>query len=477
MPNQTSLMLDRWNAKIKEIDFVHSFFCEEPFIYYKILTEKHNKLCGSIEDLSQAYNVSCESFFGFLLGLEPVLHCGLDTLKSTDIVDIDLDLGKLYAYLKGKESRAYLIKMDGWKDVADAAEADVKAEPVKRSKVGCLRFSKDPYTRMRSFSVLAHSYGEEIFYFIPEKVDMEKKTINGLFFDVDSQKFVEKETAYPYVIDDHGYFMTQYPDLYKELSRSSLFCYPRLQSKKKVYSVLKERGYSKYLIDTFDYTTSINIDDLLTKYGNLILKPNRSSMVKDVYKLNKENDYYFLQLEDKVEKLSRSEFVDKYTAKFLDGYLVQEYIRSVTNHGNPFNIKITVHRGKGGKWAVAKLFVRIGNVNGIASSIETGSGSIGFVNQLLPVEFGEDGKAIYDELIKTAKELPNTLQDGYSNLLDDLAIGVGIDRDDNNQLKIFDINIQADPLTHDVDALEARFHYLMYLSNNYKKLHRIQMAT
>jgi len=367
--------------------------------------------------------------------------------------------------------------MEGWKDFADSAEPDVNTEQVKRPKVGCLRFSKDPYTRMRSFSLLANSYGEEVFYFTPEKVNTESKTISGLFFDVDSQKFVEKETAYPYVIDDHGYFLAQYPELYKELSRSSLFCYPRLESKKKVYSVLKEGGYSKYLIDTFDYTPSINIDDLLTEYGFLILKPNRSSMVKDVYKLNKDNDYYYLQLEDKVEKLTRSEFVDKYTAKFLDGYLVQEYIRSVTNHGNPFNIKIGVHRGKGGKWAVAKLFVRIGSVNGIASSIQTGSGSVGFVNQLLPVEFGDAGKAIYDELIKTAKELPNTLQAGYSNLLDDLAIGVGIDRDDNNQLKIFDINIQADPLTHDVDALEARFHYLMYLNKNFRKLHRTQLAT
>jgi hypothetical protein len=123
------------------------------------------------------------------------------------------------------------------------------------------------------------------------------------------------------------------------------------------------------------------------------------------------------------------------------------------------------------------MFVRIGSVNGIVSNIQTGSGNIGFVSQLLPVEFGDEGKGIYNELIKTAKELPQALQKGYGNLLDDLSIGVGIDRNDNNQLKIFDINIQADPLTSDVDTLEARFHYLMYLNENFRKLHRAQQAS
>ena len=322
--------------------------------------------------------------------------------------------------------------------------------------------------------MLANSYGEEIFYFTPEKIDTQKRTILGQFYDLSTEKFIEKETAYPYVIDDHGYFLTQYPDLYKELSRSCLFCYPRLQSKKKVYNVLKEGGYSKYLIDTNDYTLDIDIDQLLEKHDSLILKPNRSSQVNDVYKLYKDGGFYYLQLENRIERLTKAEYVDRYTAKFLDGYLVQNYVRSVTNQGNPFNIKISVRRGKGGKWAMAKLFVRIGDVNGIVSHIQTGSGSVGFVSKLLPVEFGEDGKEIYSELLKIAKELPNTLQTGYSNLLDDLSIGVGIDRADNNQLKIFDINIQTDPLSSDADVLEARFHYLMFLSKNFEGLHEIQ---
>jgi len=477
MKNGTELMYDKWNEKIKNIDFVHNFLSDEIIIYSTIFAEKRKKLEGSIEDISKTLNVSCESFFGFLLSLEPILDCNLEKIKCTDTINISLDFDKLHAYLKNKESHAYLAELEGWKDIIGGEGSQGNVENVKKLKVGCLRFADNPYTRMRSFCLLANSFGEEIFYFTPEKIDAERNTIKGLFFDVETEKFIEKETAYPYVIDDHGYFLSQYPELYKKLSQSSLFCYPRLESKKKVYSVLEEGGYSNYLIDTHDYTPDINIDDLLAKHSILILKPNRSSQVKNVFKLHKENDYYYLQVEDNVQKLTKSEYADRYAIDFREGYLVQYYVKSVTNQGNPFNIKVSVRRGKGGRWAIAKLFVRIGDVNGIVSNIQTGSGSIGVVNQFLPAEFGENGKVIYDELLKIAKELPNTLQTGYSNLLDDLTIGVGVDRADNNQLKIFDINIQTDPLTTEADALEARFHYMMYLNENFEKLHEIQQAT
>jgi len=476
MTNNSELLLDKWIEKIKDIEFIHDFLRDEVLIYFVILAEKRKTLNGSIDELAKAYNVSLETFFGFLLSIDPVIKCGVSTLRTTDTINVDLDLGALYAYLKDRESYAFLLELDGWKDVVDKASRD-KLVSGKRLKVGCLRFANNPYPRMRSLSLLANSFCEEIFYFTPEKINTHKKTIFGQFYDVATEKFVEKETAYPYVIDDHGYFLAQYPDLYNELSQSCLFCYPRLQSKKKVYNVLQEGGYSQYLIDTHDYTLDIDIDGLLDKHGSLILKPNRSSQVNDVYKLYREGGFYYLQLESKVERLTRAEFVDRYTAKFLDGYLVQNYVKSVTNQGNPFNIKISVRRGKDGKWAMAKLFVRIGDVNGIVSHIQTGSGSIAFVSKLLPVEFGEHGKAIYSELLKIAKELPNTLQAGYSSLLDDLSIGVGIDRADDNHLKIFDINIETDPLSSDADVLEARYHYLMFLSKNFRGLHEMQQKT
>ena len=341
-------------------------------------------------------------------------------------------------------------------------------------KVGYLRYGKNSGPRMRCLSMFANMHDVDFFYFNPERIDRERKIIKGLFFDKKTGNFVEKETTYPDIIDDQPTFRIKYPELFKDLLPKSFFLFTSLNGKNFIYKTLAQNGYSKYLIETYNYK-DIELDDVLRKHGKLVIKPNRSGGGQNIYKLSSDNDFYYLHFEHNVEKMTPSEFKEKYDSKFRNIYIVQNYIDSTTKQGNPFDVRVNARRGKNGAWSLRKMFVRIGSSSGVVSNIATG-GSIGYyVNKFLLAEFGNDWRNIYDELLTIGKVMPDVMQRGYKDKLDDLGFDVAINRS-NNELKFFEVNTFTDPITYNLEALEARFEYYMYLYKNIKELHSIQKA-
>jgi len=109
----------RWNKKAEDIDFVHSFILDELNIYYVVLTEKHVHLEGSVEELARKFEVSPESFYGFLMGIAPMVSCNLSKLceiKTIDTISVDLDKQGLYAHLEQKPSYAHLLDLEAWRE-------------------------------------------------------------------------------------------------------------------------------------------------------------------------------------------------------------------------------------------------------------------------------------------------------------------------------------------------------------------------
>ena len=341
-------------------------------------------------------------------------------------------------------------------------------------KIGFLRFEEYPGPRTRYLSLYANFYDVDFFYFTPSRIDVERKIIKGLYFDKDAKSFIEKETAYPDVIDDAPMFRYRYPELFNELLESGVFWFPPLGGKRKMYDVIKAGGHSKYLIETYNYQ-DIDIREMLQKHGALILKPNRSGQGQNIYKLKFDEELFHLHFEHNTETLSPEEFKSFTEAKFNNTWLVQNFIDSTTSQGNPFDVRVNTRRGKDGAWALKKMFIRIGNVNGVVSNIARG-GSIGYyVDKFLEYEFGSDWKRIYSELISISRVLPDVLQKGYDYLLDDLGFDVGINRANGNELKFFEVNTGTDPITYNIEAHEARFYYYLYLLDNFEKLHEVQM--
>ena len=328
-------------------------------------------------------------------------------------------------------------------------------------KVGFLRMDKKPGALARSLFALASQYGIEFFYFTPENIDIEKKVINGLFWD--NGDYIYKETPYPEIIDDQYSFRYQYKNMYNDLLQTSLFVYTPLGGKDILYNILKKSEYSKYLIETFNYKNA-DINELLQKYNRLIIKPNRGNKGKNIFSLHKDENFYYLQLENKILQINEEEYKQEYTSKFNDNYIVQPYINSTVKDGNALNIRLLVLRGKNGKWTTRRMTPRIARMNTIAENLNLGS-SLAYHEDFFPVEFGDGWRKIYNELIKISMHVPDIIQKSYTALFDSFGFDIGVDRSNDNELKIFEINTFPGPRPFIFEVAEAKSQYYMYLFN------------
>ena len=187
--------------------------------------------------------------------------------------------------------------------------------------IGFLGRSQTPRKFSQCLNAFASLYNIEFFYFTEKRIDLESKTINGLFWDKDNPgKYIEKRVPYPDIIDDSAEAILLDKEN-KELRQHSLFLWVNLRNKAKVYDILDKEGHSKYLMNWYKYN-DVNIDEILNIHNQLILKPNNAAFGNGIHKLSKENDLYSLQYKSEYKQLNASQFQEEYSEKF-NNYLVQ----------------------------------------------------------------------------------------------------------------------------------------------------------
>ena len=335
-------------------------------------------------------------------------------------------------------------------------------------KVGFIRESKKPDQVVRVYAMAAQHYGIEFFYFTPERINIETKTIKALFFV--NGNFVEKETSYPDIIDNLGFLRTKHKKLYMELAKSCLFCHVSLGNKLEIHNIVKNTDYA---IETMLYS-QCDIDDLLLRHKQLIIKPARSSQAKNIYNLHRSEDgHLYLRLKSDITKLSKEEYFQKFHSQFTEGYIVSPYIRSVTAAGNPLNVRVLILRGRGGDWEVTKLVPRIGSVGTIIANLSTGS-NFAFAKEFFPLEFGSDGEKVVNDLKACALTLADLIQKHYSRLIPLLGFDIGIDRDNDNKPKLFEVNTGAGIRPNEIETIEPLINFYKHLYMDFDKFHMVQ---
>jgi len=279
----------------------------------------------------------------------------------------------------------------------------------------------------------------EIFFFTEKSVDIETKTIKGLFWDKSKDAYVERETPYPDIVDNPLEFRNR--AVHNDLKRYCFFLLDYLGGKSKAHSIISESEYSRYSIDTYRYR-DIDVDDMLSKYNEIIIKPLNGSSGRSVYKLSKKDGLYSLRIDFEEEVLSVEEYKLRYGNTFADGaYIVQPYMRFVTSWDAPVDFRVNITRGKDGKWVYISTTPRIGHKDRITSNISAGGyrisdGWLTFLNS----EYGDDAERINSEIEFIIKHLPDAVQSKYKTPIPILCFDVGVDRNNNNACKIIEYN-------------------------------------
>jgi len=295
--------------------------------------------------------------------------------------------------------------------------------------------------------------GINFFIFDIRDVNIDEKTINGLFYSHPDGEYRRKVTRYPDLFDYRlaNSFERKYPKAFDSIKADSYVVQRRgIGTKKQVAKKIEKGKFAHYGIKTYPFDINV-LEQLLNQHKlGLVLKPNRGSNGKGIYKVTpKSEGIYTLHYLETRQDVSYKELVDDYISVLenAEDYLIQEYIDSTTRDGVPMDVRLNVARGLGGEFGVTACYCRYGSKEYLGTNMGKASRSI--VKDVLGAlkwHFGEDkGKELHDDVIKIGKLFPEEFQKTTSFLISELALDIGINRA-TNTLHFFEVGVSPGTL-------------------------------
>lgn len=331
--------------------------------------------------------------------------------------------------------------------------------------IGYMRNFKNPTFMVNVLSLTAKAKGIDLLYFRAEDINMEKNKINGLLFEDNEWK--NYETDIPKIIDTNTLCLKhkkaiQYLKEHAYLTENGERTFKRRSYMEKLSN---KESFNSLIIPTKEYTSFSALKAYLSLYNEIVLKPSASKKGAGIYRVSK-NDAgkYIIGYEKQQQVVSIDELQEFCERNIKDKkYLVQQFIKSQTVHGDPFNCRTHLEKNEQGKWEVAKKHVRIGIGQQVVSNLKKDS-AINDGDVFVKAHFTENGKEICKRLDKMATEIANEIEKIRRTNIATISFDFGIDRDEN--IFLFDINGSPDTSRLIAQASVYRSNYYKYLTEN-----------
>lgn len=260
-------------------------------------------------------------------------------------------------------------------------------------RVGVLRKNNTlgKYTTSNLMAYMARNFNIELYFFTVNDFNPEENTINATLIEGNTK--TPKIIPLPEIVYDISGtpFKTEGKGILKD--KCYFFQYGWTTSKQTIFNLLATDGrFTEFLIETHMLKSFEQFHSLLGRYDNdIILKPDLGSLGKGVVRIIADGqDYNIIFQTEKLSLKSVDELKDYYEKNFVNrSYALQPYIISRTKYGNPFDIRIHVRRGAGGKFNFIP-YPRFGrNPEGILSNISAGGYTMPIV-KFFKQEYGDD---------------------------------------------------------------------------------------
>lgn len=297
---------------------------------------------------------------------------------------------------------------------------------------------------------VANYEGSDFYYFRPQDVDYDTGLIRGHFYE--NKEWTPKIVPYPDVIYDRlrlrgtGYYNEIYGE-FEGIPITNEF-YGNSISKLEVYDNLYETGKLNDVIIPYQKVTRTkDILDFIELYKAVIVKPEVGSFARGVHLIEKQDSGQYLVAEKDNKRVYSEIALAKFLRKILEegSFLVQKYIETRTQEGNPFDIR--VHMMKNGKnnWDFVTLYPRIGLNYATIMSMNSGGYTgklVGFLKRNYP---NESAEKIENSIKNAALNITNTFSSLYEENFNEIAFDFALDK--NAIPSLIEVNINKPGIT------------------------------
>ncbi|WP_077601531.1 YheC/YheD family protein [Oceanobacillus sojae] len=339
--------------------------------------------------------------------------------------------------------------------------------------IGYMRNLKKPDSLARTTSLIAKSYGLELLYMNPRDVDVKKKKVYGRVLV--NNKWMDKETDIPLFIDVVPYcFKKETKEVMDFLRETTLLSEDRKNviTKEYLQEVLsKDEAFSHLMIPTHPMETFEDLHHYLNQYQKVVLKPESGLRGKNIYFIEMiEADGFQIGFNTEKWKVSLNELASFFDATFKGNqYFLQKYVVSRTPQGDPFDCRVHVEKNSRGRWAIAKIYVRIGIGQSVISNVNQGGG-VSDTREFLKVNYGDKWQKIYQYLKKLGKIIPEKMEELRGKDIMTLGLDVGIDQS-GDQFYLFEVNDSPSSKALKSDVAYFRSNYYLYVLKEKLNIH------
>ncbi|WP_080872529.1 YheC/YheD family protein [Oceanobacillus timonensis] len=328
--------------------------------------------------------------------------------------------------------------------------------------VGLMQPFKEPTELAKHITIEAKAKGIDILYMNPSNVNEEDHTALGMMLHENNWEEVAKNI--PEIIDVSA-FCLKSKEKIKYLQKNAYLTEDGRNriTKETVQKMLeKDPQFQTYAIPTARCKTFSIIKGFLLKYGTVVVKPVYSSPGENIHKVEQvDKDAFVVSHQQSTLRLSLKEtfayfqdMISKHT------YIVQQYIPSNTEQGEPFNCRIHLEKNKEGTWTIVKKYVRIGTGQLVSPNSQKSIATFD-ASMFLKLKFTEEAPAVVDQLDAFALDIAKKIEKTRKKELVTLGLDIGIDKDKN--LFLFEANSAPDASLLQEEVAKLRADYYMYL--------------
>lgn len=238
-------------------------------------------------------------------------------------------------------------------------------------------------------------------------------------------KYIYKKLTIPKVI--HNRAMTSTSSLRKKLTvlkRKSIVFNAKNRYMKYYIHKLLTSNFSRHLPYSMSYSKA-NLRTMMGKYQSLHVKPQSSSIGKGIVQVVRtDKGKWRVRLPKKSVVGNQTIAVNKvHSLAKKQKYYIQETIPLAKFKGKPYDIRVTVQRGHGGKWQVTGTVGKIAGKINYVTNVARG-GSVKKTNTLLAHNFSSP-QAISHDLKQLSLNIARHL--GHKlNRLADVGLDIGV---------------------------------------------------
>lgn len=310
-----------------------------------------------------------------------------------------------------------------------------------RMFVGYLRKPNKPSLLAKLLSITCKNQGIELVYMRPEDISTKTGTVKGKMYINNS--WVPVETPIPSFIDVNPHYFnskryTKVMNYLKTNTKLSIDQFGIIQKGELQQKLKENKKLKQVAIPTKELTSFEDIESYIDKYQTIVIKPVKGLRGKNVLILRRSEDKFTMGLQKEAREISKEDLLQFYNNELKDRkYIIQKCISSRTLEGDPFDCRIHLEKNGKGKWAVARMFFRIGIGQKVVSNINQGGG-ISDPKPFLKSNFGQKWEMLNKGLKNLAYTLPYEIERIENKTFTTMGLDVGIDNDGG--LYLFEIN-------------------------------------